>query len=253
MKIKLPILLVFILTTLACSLTAKVTPTAVSTPFPLTPLPTATRNAGTPTPNPLAAPPYDVCHNQRQASLNFTLFPADNCADEKCVDAGLEAEAYAAWKAEMMDVFALTEESYAARIQLADVTARESGDSVTVAIKYVVVNEWARTYQTSYMGFKEEPDKAMMAEIAKMAVFEDIQINLPHIVPIETVTAAFATCDPALEINWCYLDYPNFGGRLYATAFRVIDADADECMDASVYLDTGELRYCRKRPCMIDE
>lgn len=225
MKIKSLVLLIFILPSLACSLTTMATPapseveTAVSTPFPLTPLPTATRNAGTPTPNPFAAPPYDSCHAQRRSSLDFTLFPADNCANDRCVDAGLEADAYAAWKAEMMAVYAFTEATFAERIQLADVSARESGDRVTVSIDYVVVNAWARTYQTDYMGFKEEPDGAMMAAAAKAAVFEETQINLPKVASIETVAETFAACSPDLEINWCYLDYPNFGGRLYATAF----------------------------------
>lgn len=253
MKTRWLILLPFILTSLACSLTAPATPTPPATPFPITPLPTATRNSGTPTPNPFVAPPYDACHEQRRSPLDFTLFPADHCPDEQCVDAGLEAEAYAAWKTEMMQIYALTEDTFAERIQLADVNARESGNEVTVTINYVVVNAWARTYQTDYMVLKEEPDAAMMAEAARMAIFADTQINLPQVASIETIVTTFAACDPALEINWCYLDYPNFGGRLYATAFRIVDLDAGKCVDAAVYLDTGELWYCRERPCMIDE
>jgi hypothetical protein len=249
-------LLGFVFFSLACSLTTPqtpATPTAVITPFPITPLPTATRNAGTPTPNPFASSPYDGCHDQRSYPPDFTLFPGETCADDQCVDAGLEADAYAAWKAEMMQVHQLTESSFAERIQLADVNANQSGNRVTVSIHFVVVNEWARTHQTDYMSFKKEPDAAMMAEEARMTVFEETQINLPQVATIETIEATFAACDPALAINWCTLDYPNFGGRLHVTAFREVDAEADLCMDAAVYVDTGELWYCRERPCMIDE
>ena len=253
MRRTLLLTLFILLASLACSLVTPETPTPVKTPFPLTPFPTATRSGGTPTPNPLVAPPYTACHSQRRSPMDFTLFPAGGCPNESCVDAGLERDVYAAWKAEMMSTFHLDASSFAERIQLANVSATQRSDGVTITINYVVVNEWARTYQTDYIGIKEEPDEASLAEAAKVPIFDDTQINLPQIISPEEVVDNFASCSPELEIEWCYLDYPNFGGRLYARAFQIIDLDENKCMDAAIYLDTGELYYCRERPFMIDE
>ncbi len=247
------LLTLFILfVSLACSLVTPETPIPVKTPFPLTPFPRATRSAGTPTPNSSVVPPYTACHNQRRSPIDFTLFPAGGCPNERCVDAGLERNVYAAWKAEMMQRHELSESSFAEHIQLANLSVRQSGNEIVFRLDYVVINDWARTYQTDYINFKAEPDADAIAKAVQMAIF-DTQISLPQVVSIETVETRFASCDPELEIDWCYLDYPNFGGRLYVTAFRIIDLEADQCMDAAIYLDTGELYYCRERPCMIDE
>lgn len=236
---------------LACRGTvASPMPTA-GTPFPI--FPTATRRSGTPTPNPLVQPPYQACHAQRRSPFDFTLFPADHCADEMCVDTGMETAVYTAWKAEMMQAHQLDEAGFNEHIQLANVSIMTSGERVMVVIDYVVINDWARTYQSDIVSLTAEPDAAMLAEAAHQAVFAETQITLPQTASTETIAASFAACDPALEINWCYLDYPNFGGRLYATAFRVLDLEADKCLEAAVYVDTGELWYCRERPCMIDE
>lgn len=235
------------------NLTTQPNVTAVTTPFPLTPLPTATRSSGTPTPNPLVAAPYDACHAQRRSPKDFTLFPAGTCDEGECIDAGFEAAAYAAWQAEMMQTHQLTTETFDEHIQIANVHTTSSGNRVMVIIDYVVVNEWARTYQSDILSFSEEPNTTQLAKEAEQTVFETTQINLPQVSSVETIAATFASCAPNLEINWCYLDYPNFGGRLYVTAFQTIDLDTNKCQDAAVYIDTGELWYCRERPCMIDE
>jgi len=244
--------LVLIASALACAQSAPMV-TPDSPPFPRTPIPVEDRPDGTPTANPFVEPPYDACHDQRNFPPGFTLFADGLCENEQCVGLGLESEVYAAWRAEMMRVFELDETGFAERIQLVDVSMMQSGSRVMVVIDYVVVNGWARTYQTDIVGFTEEPDEAMIVEKARQVIFEDTQISLPQVASIDAIEAQFKTCDSELEINWCYLDYPNFGGRLYVTAFKIIDQDADECLDAAVYVDTGELWYCRERPCMIDE
>jgi len=245
--------LLLILSTLACSLFAP-SETSVTMPFfPVTPLSAPTRHSGTPTPNPFVIAPYNACHSQRHSPLDFNLFPAAACPNENCVAAGLEADAYAAWKTEMMHTFDLDEFSFAEHIEIADVSATQRSDGVVITINFVVVNQWARTYQTHYISLKAEPDSDALTAAVRVPIFADTQIDLPKVASVETIAAAFDACNPELEINWCYLDYPNFGGRLYVTAFQIIDWEADQCMDAAVYVDTGELWYCRERPCMIDE
>jgi len=244
--------LVLVAAALACSKVAP-TETAATPPFPRTPIPANIRIGSTATLDPLVEPPYLACYEQRHSMQSFTLYAEDLCVEEQCVSVGLEADVYAAWRSEMMRVFQLDESRFAERIQLADVSMMQAGSRVMVIMDYVVVNDWARTHQTDIVSFTEEPDAVMIAEQVRQSIFDETQINLPQVASIKMIEEQFSNCSPGLKINWCSLDYPTFGGRLYVTAFKVVDQEADKCMDAAVYVDTGELWYCRERPCMIDE
>ncbi len=265
MKRPLYFLLLLLFSSLACSLVERtaVTPSTkvivrtatplVGTPFPMTPIPRATRIDGSPTPNPLVTEPYTACYEDRIKRKNWTLFPGGTCADEACVADGLEAGAYAAWKQFMMESHQMDEQAYNEHIEIVDVLAEEWGSEVWVWMRYVVVNDWARIFREDTLNFEIEPDAEMYRTAAEKTYANKDQINMSSVASVAEIEAVFAACDPGLEINWCWLDYPTFGGRLYVTGFYAIDLEADRCMEAAVYVDNGEVWYCRERPCRLDE
>jgi hypothetical protein len=233
---------------LACALVSGLPSTATAVPTRVTRTPTPS-----PTLNPLVTEPYANCYAESARRNNYTLFPGDACTDEACVDEGLEAEAYAAWMHFMMESHQLDAESYEEHIEIADVSTQEFSSETWVWVRYVVVNEWARDFRQHAMTFSGEPDAAMLREAAEKTFANNDQVNLPEVATVAEIETVFAECDPEMGINWCTMTTPTLGGRLYVTGYRAIDLEADRCMEAAVYVDTGEVWYCRERPCQLDE
>jgi hypothetical protein len=242
------LLLLFAFPLLGCALVSGLPSTATAVPTRVTRTPTPL-----PTPNPLVTEPYISCYADISRRKNFTLFPGDSCADEACVDAGLEAEAYAAWKQFMMESHQLDAESYEEHIEIADVSIQEFSSDTWVWVRYVVVNEWARDFREHAMRFAGDPDADMLREAAEKTFVNNDQVNLPEVVTVAEIETVFAECDSELDINWCSMTTPTLGGRLYVTGFRDLDVEPDRCIVAAVYVDTGEVWYCREESCGMDE
>jgi hypothetical protein len=191
---------------------------------------------------------YDACSGT-------TFFPDGSCAGGSCATGELEAKVYAAWRAEALSISGLSEAELDNRVLISKV---ELSAGPRVRVEYVVVMDWARSRQADsmdLMGASSPPTDAEIQKAVQLGIESAEWTGLGAITGIATqsqIASAFDGCQCEMVPDWCHIDFLNVSGTFHVRAFKEIDVNKNECLDADVDVAAGALLSCTMTPCEIN-